>query len=66
MGDSALVGSPTYGNRFGHFYGHFHQMLRHSHAILQSEVAKELAFYRNAQKAGQIATAEGKQMRFYF
>ena len=61
MGHTALVGSASYGYRHGHFHGYFHQVLRHTHALLQSEVAKELAFYRNSTEAGQIAAAKGKQ-----
>jgi len=45
MGYGVLVGCIAHGNSFCHFYGNIYTVLRHSHSLVQSKIAKELALY---------------------
>ncbi len=60
MGDGVLVGCTPHGNCFRYIYGNIYSVLCHPHALIKSQIAKELALYRDAQKTCEILAAKGK------
>jgi hypothetical protein len=54
------VGGVADGHRVRHLHGHLHPLLRHPHALVQPQLAKEPAFHRDSTQTRPVATAKGQ------
>ena len=54
-----LVGRVAHGHRGSHLYGDLHPVLRHPHAVVESQSSQEPPLLGDAEEASQIFTTKG-------